>query len=95
MSATSPLVQYPGPGCIVEFMQGNKPQIAWVQEEQSGKLRLLTQSKRETKLAAARVMPWAGPQYGADKSRQEALELLNQHEERRNTRAAALDPLEL
>ncbi|WP_027182546.1 ribonuclease catalytic domain-containing protein [Oleidesulfovibrio alaskensis] len=95
MSATSPLVQYPGPGCIVEFMQGNKPQIAWVQEEQSGKLRLLTQSKRETKLAAARVMPWAGPQYGADKSRQEALVLLNQHEERRNTRAAALDPLEL
>ena len=29
----STLVQYPGAGCIVEFMQGNEPQIAWVMEE--------------------------------------------------------------
>ena len=33
----SNLVQYPGAGCIVEFMQGNEPQIAWVMEEQKGK----------------------------------------------------------
>ena len=30
------LVKYPGAGCVVEFMQGNSPQIAWVMEEQAG-----------------------------------------------------------
>ncbi|MFV0423069.1 ribonuclease catalytic domain-containing protein [Oleidesulfovibrio sp.] len=95
MSASSTLVKFPGPGCIIEYMQGNKPQIAWVQEEQSGRLRLFTQSKREIKLAAARVLPWAGPQYGPDKSRQEALDLLNEHEDRRSRKIAALNPMEL
>ena len=29
----SHIVQNPSAGCIVEFMQGNEPQIAWVMEE--------------------------------------------------------------
>jgi exoribonuclease-2 len=47
-------VRYPGPGCVVEFMHGNKPILAWVLEEQSGRLRLLTINKREVKLATNR-----------------------------------------
>ena len=69
------LVKYPGAGCVVEFMQGNSPQIAWVMEEQAGKLRLLLPNRRETTLAANRVLPWAGPQYGAGKNRDEACAL--------------------
>ena len=51
------LVRYPGAGCVVEFMQGNAPQIAWVLEEQNGRLRLLLPNRRETALQAARILP--------------------------------------
>ena len=57
------LVRYPGAGCVVEFMQGNAPQIAWVLEEQNGRLRLLLPNRRETALQAARILPWPGPAY--------------------------------
>ena len=43
----SHIVQNPAAGCIVEFMQGNEPQIAWVMEEQKGKLRLFLPNRRE------------------------------------------------
>lgn len=92
---TSSLVRYPGPGCVVEFMHGNKAQVAWVLEEQSGKLRLLTIGKREMKLAAARILPWAGPQYSGERSRQQIAELLEEHHARREARETELAPLEL
>jgi exoribonuclease-2 len=38
-----------GPGFVVEFMQGNEPQLAWVLEESGRQLRLYTIHKRETK----------------------------------------------
>ena len=59
------LVRYPGAGCVVEFMQGNAPQIAWVLEEQNGRLRLLLPNRRETALQAARILPWPGPAWMA------------------------------
>lgn len=62
------LVRYPGAGCVVEFLQGNTLQTAWVMEEQGGRLRLLLPNRRETSLAANRILPWAGPQYGAAKA---------------------------
>lgn len=94
MSASS-LVRYPGPGCIVEFMHGNKPQQAWVLEEQGGKLRLFTLNKREMKLAAPRVLPWAGPQYSGEHTRQQMAEILQQHHTERETLAEVIHPLEL
>lgn len=63
------LVRYPGAGCVVEFMQGNAPQIAWVLEEQNGRLRLLLPNRRETALQAARILPWPGPAYEKNCSR--------------------------
>ncbi len=87
------LVRYPGAGCVIEFMQGNAPQIAWVLEEQSGRLRLLLPNRRETSLQAARVLPWPGPAYEKINSRDAALEILERHRAARE--AAVFDPHEL
>ena len=51
------LERYAGPGCLVEFMQGNQSQVAWVLEESSGRLRVYTLTHREEKMAASRVLP--------------------------------------
>ncbi len=54
-------VRYPGPGCLVEFLQGNNPMQAVVLEEQSGRLRLYGINHRESSLPASRLLPWSGP----------------------------------
>lgn len=82
-------------GCVVEFMQGDKPHLAWVLEEQSGRLRLLTLTKREVKLPAARILSWTGPSYSGERSREEILDALRQHQEQRETLASDIDPLEI
>lgn len=92
---TGSVVRHPGAGCVVEFMHANKPQMAWVLEEQSGKFRLLTLNKREMKLPGGRLLAWAGPQYSGERSRQEMLDLLEQHQARREALAESVDPMEL
>lgn len=89
------LVRFPGAGCVVEFMQGNAPQIAWVLEEQNGKLRLLLPNRRETALTAARLLPWSGPVHAGVSGRDAAISLLEEHKARRENLAAAINPLEL
>ena len=89
------LERYVGPGCVVEFMQGNQAQTAWVLEESSGRLRVYTLTKREEKLPLSRVLPWMGPRYEGTKDRGEILELLTAHQNRRETASAAIDALEL
>ena len=89
------LVSYPGAGCVVEFLQGNAPQIAWVMEEQKGKLRLLLPNRRETTLAANRILPWAGPQYGASMGRDDACALLAERKRVRDELASLVNPEEL
>ncbi len=83
------------PGCVVEFMQGDKPQLAWVMEEQSGRLRLLTITKREIKLPSARILSWAGPYYRGQASREEILDALNRHQARRLELEQSIDPMEI
>ncbi|MFW5498188.1 MULTISPECIES: ribonuclease catalytic domain-containing protein [unclassified Maridesulfovibrio] len=87
--------RYVAPGNIVEFMHGNQPQLAFVMEEQSGKLKLYTINKRETKMPAARVLPWVGPQYSASASRQEMLDYMVAHQEKRGELQAGLDTMEI
>lgn len=89
------MIQFPGPGCIVEFMQGNAPQIAWVLEEQGGRLRLLLPNRRETTLQSNRLLPWSGPAHNVVASRDAAVEQLNTHRDLREQRAAQLDMIEL
>lgn len=83
------------PGTVVEFMHGDQPQLAWVLEEASGKLRILTINKREMKLPAARLLPWMGPVTNAEANRQEVQDILNTHQERRGEIQAGLDVMEL
>ena len=89
------LERYVGPGCVVEFMQGNQAQTAWVLEESSGRLRVYTLTRREEKLPLSRVLPWMGPRYEGNRDRGEILELLTAHQARREAGAAAIDALEL
>lgn len=91
MSAT---VTYPGPGCVVEYMDGNAAQIALVLEEQSGKLRLLLPGRREVKMTAARLLPWAGPVH-ALAGREAAIAVLERHRTQRENTAAAIDVMEV
>ena len=54
-------VRYPGPGCLVEFMQGNTPAQAVVIEEQAGPLRLYGINHRASTLLSTRLLPWSRP----------------------------------
>lgn len=87
--------QFPGSGCIVEFMHGNEPQLAWVLEETGGRLRLYTINKREMKLPAARVLPWVGPCDASVRERGGMLERLSACETRRAKAAAEVDAMEI
>lgn len=89
------ITQFPGAGCIVEFLLGNEVQIAWIMEEQKGKLRLFLPNRREMNLSSARILPWAGPVYGAGQSKDAVVELLNRHRERRERLSAEAAPVEL
>ncbi len=88
-------VLFPGPGCVVEFMHGNRPVQAWVLEEQSGGLRLFTVGQREVKMPASRLLPWSGPAYASGASRQVMQERLEFHKVTREALAAEIDVLEL
>ena len=89
------MVQFPGEGCIVEFLQGNGPQIAWVLEENSGKLRLLLPNRRETNLPQSRLLPWSGPVYSGVNSRDTAIGHLNRHKDLRAEIKKRIDVREL
>jgi len=72
-------------------MEGNFPQIAWVSEEQGGKLRVLLPNRREMRLGANRVLPWSGPAASASLGKEEALEMLARHSAKREERCKTLD----
>lgn len=95
MSMTPKLSGFPRPGSVVEFLQDNETHLAWVLEEASDKLRLLTRTKREVKLTASRLLPWIGPDYAPGATREEIGHRLDAHEARRREIAAGIDPLEL
>lgn len=88
-------VTFPGPGCLVEFMQGNTPLQAIVLEAQGPRLRLYASNRRETPLQASRLLPWTGPQIGAGLSRQNMDAALDEHKKLRASIYAAISPLEV
>ena len=89
------LILYPGPGCVVEFLQGNSPHLGIVLEEQSGRLRIYTQSKREMALPVSRLLPWSGPSLGAGLSRAVMEEAMERHRQKRSQAAEAIDVLDI
>lgn len=88
-------VRYPGPGCLVEFMQGNSPVQAVVLEEQGGRLRLYAVNHRESKLQSARILPWSGPDLGQGLSRQRMDDALEERRALRASLAAGVSALEV
>lgn len=89
------IVRYPGPGCIVEYMEGNAPQIALVTEEQSGRLRLLLPNRRETRLGVNRLLPWAGPMITDNQGRDAAVKHLEEHRAKREALSQAINIIEV
>ncbi len=90
-----PIVTYPGPGCIVEYMEANAPQIALVTEEQGGKLRLLLPNRRETRLSINRLLPWSGPVLSDISSKDKNIQALEEHRQNRKTFAEGIAILEV
>ncbi len=89
------IVRYPDAGCIVEFMEGNAPQLAWIMEAQTGRLRLLLPNRRETRLSANRLLPWAGPSGQANCTRDEAIARMDKAEAARRQLLEEIDVLEI
>lgn len=87
-------VRYPAPGCVVEYLEGNAVQIAFVMEEAGGRLRLFLPNRRETRLTAARILPWPGPLHPATCGKDEMARLLEGHRARREAAAAAAPVME-
>lgn len=88
-------VSFPVPGCVVECMQGNRPAVHWVLDVSGDTVRLLSPSRKESKLNASRLLPWHGPAYPADKNREEIEKLLKEHEAKRETLAGEINALEI
>ncbi|MDR1490822.1 MAG: RNB domain-containing ribonuclease [Desulfovibrio sp.] len=92
---TNGKVQFPSPGCVVEFMQGNAPVQALVLDEQGGRLRLYSVGKRELSLPPGRILPWSGPGLGLNLSRQRMDESLGECRSLRASTAAGISAMEL
>lgn len=86
--------RYPQPGCIVEYMEGNVPQIAMVLEGDENRLRLLLPNRREAKLSSSRVLPWLGPCFNPAASRDDSVRILEEHKKKREELARSLPLLE-
>ena len=87
--------QFPVPGCIVEFLQGNSPTIAYVLEVQNDRVRLYTLNKKEMKIPPARLLPWLGPTASPSLNRAEMDALLNEHQQKRQEFKSDLNMEEL
>ena len=91
----SSLVHFAGPGCVVEYLEGNAVQIALVTEEAGGRVRLFLPNRREARLQQTRLLPWLGPQLAANMGKEEAVKALEAHKARREELAAAVPALEV
>lgn len=88
-------MRFPGPGCVVEYLQGNSVATAFVLGEQSGRLRLYGTNRRESALQASRLLPWSGPSLRADFSRKEIEDALEAQSRLRDKLAEGINVLEL
>ena len=86
-------VVFPCPGCLVECMQGNKPALHWVLESANGVVRLLAFGGKESKLAVSRLLPWYGPVFSPDRTREEIAKILDAHASAREALARDVDML--
>ncbi len=79
---------------IVEFLQDNALQTAYVLEEQASKVRILLPNRREQSLQENRLMIWKTKTKACD-SKEEMVSLLNSHIEKRLKIAQEVDTNDL
>jgi len=82
-------------GQVIEYLQNNQPLVAWILEVQPSRVRALNVNQREIKLARSRLLPWTGPVHPSDLSRQQTLDLLQQHHQTRRSIQEAIELLEV
>jgi len=92
MAHTNPSLR---PGHIVEYLQDNLPCIGIVLTEDSGRLKVLTLTKREIKLQRSRALPWTGPWISPEDSRHQILRELERINGLRQRIQDRLDPVEI
>ncbi|SHN50532.1 ribonuclease catalytic domain-containing protein [Desulfovibrio litoralis] len=78
---------------VVEFLQDNIPQQAWVLEIEENKVRLLALNSREINMPLGRVLPWGRVEYSAQKSKEDIFALLRLHQKRRQSLTQGINPL--
>ncbi len=83
------------PGLIIEYLQNNQPVTAWIMEVQSARVRALNINQREVKLSLSRILPWSGPGYPQNLSREEITALLKEHNRKRLEEQDKLNVLEV
>lgn len=88
-------VQFPIPGCVVEFLEDNVPKIAFILEENSGKYRLFLPNRKEVKLSSNRLLPWVGPLYSTNQGKEEIARILMEHKNLRDNCEKEISPLEV
>jgi exoribonuclease-2 len=76
-------------------MQANRHAVYWVLDVSGDTARLLSPTRKKSKLNVSRLLPWHGPAYPADKTREEIEKLIKEHEARRETLAASINTLEI
>lgn len=86
--------RYLQPGCIVEYLESNSPQIAVVLESNENRLRLLLPNRRESNLSVNRLLPWHGPTIDLLCGREETVRILAEHKKIREKLASELPLLE-
>ncbi len=79
---------------IVEFLQDNSIQTAFVLEVQAGKVRILLPNRKEQSLQENRLLPWRTDTKACD-SKEEMITLLNSHIEKRKEIANTVDTADL
>jgi len=82
-------------GYLIEYLQDNQPVLAWILEGDTKHLRILNINKRILKLPISRVLPWIGPSFPRDMTREDILHNLALHHNYRNKLIEAIDPLEI
>ena len=88
-------VSFPTPGCLVECMQGNKPVLHWTLDVIGDTVRLLAPGGKESKLGVSRLLPWYGPVFPADMTREAIAKTLQEHASVRETAAKDINILEI
>ncbi|MFW6243835.1 MAG: ribonuclease II, partial [Desulfovibrionales bacterium] len=95
MHSLASTLEHVAPGCIVEYLHSGQPLLGWIVEAQPSRVRLININKREMKLPHSRLLPWPGPCCRPDASRQDMLDIMERHAERRETLAGQIQPLEI